>query len=52
MRKFFGVFGDLFLFNSRFDAGKHFYDNAFIGHGSAITKHKATVEEFLRTPFS
>ena len=28
MRKFFGVFGDLFLFNSRFDAGKHFYDNA------------------------
>jgi len=22
MRKFFGVFGDLFLFNSRFDAGK------------------------------
>src|SRR3989475_3746606 len=39
MRKFFGVFGDLFLFNSRFDAGKHFYDNAvlrpltFIGAG-------------------
>src|SRR5881397_3825155 len=30
MRKFFGVFGDLFLFNSRFDAGKHFYDNAVI----------------------
>jgi len=39
MRKFFGVFGDLFLFNSRCDAGKHFYDNAvlrpltFIGAG-------------------
>jgi len=30
MRKFFGVFGDLFLFNSRFDAGKHFYDNAVL----------------------
>ncbi len=30
MRKFFGVFGDLFLFNSRFDAGKHFYDNAIL----------------------
>ena len=32
MRKFFGVFGDLFLFNSRFDAGKHFYDNAVYQH--------------------
>src|SRR5207244_10673890 len=30
MRKFFDVFGDMFLFNSRFDAGKHFYDNAVI----------------------
>src|SRR5213596_1651481 len=30
MRKFFGVFGDLFLFNSRFDAGKHFYDKAIL----------------------
>ena len=32
MRKFFGGFGDLFLFNSRFDAGKHFYDNAVYQH--------------------
>jgi hypothetical protein len=26
----YGVFEDLFLFNGRFDAGKHFYDNAVI----------------------
>jgi len=25
-----GVFDDLFLFNGRFDAGKHFYDNAVL----------------------
>jgi hypothetical protein len=28
MRRHYGVFEDLSLFNSRFDAGKQFYDNA------------------------
>ena len=57
MRKFFGVFGDLFLFNSRFDAGKHFYDNAvtrqltFTGLGK-VTKRCATFSELSEFLFA
>ncbi len=49
MRKFFGVFGDLFLFNSRFDAGKHFYDNAVI---RPLKQTTTTLPSFGRPPFS
>jgi len=41
--KYRGVFEDLFRSNGRFDAGKHFYDNAVIHplRGDAIGKHFA-----------
>ena len=49
MRKFFGVFGDLFLFKSRFDAGKHFYDNAVL---RPLKQTTTTLPSFGRPPFS
>src|SRR5437667_6610529 len=49
MRKFFGVFGDLFLFNSHFDAGKHFYDNAVL---RPLKQTTTTLPSFGRPPFS